>query len=288
MKKDINEILKKVNNLQHNFHTAIKVSKMLDDFNVSITNLSNVIAADQALTTTILKHCNSAQYGFSRKITTVKEAIAKIGFKTLKSIIFAIVSKSSFNREVKGYGLKKGELWKNSLSCGIYARYLADITGLVDPDEAFTAGLLRDVGKIILHEYVIDDYNKIVELIKKENISFLEAEEKIMGFNHCQIGMMVADKWNFPKILVDVIKYHHNPELAVKEDCENIDLVKIVHFADSLAVMLGHGIGKDGMMYEVDLSSLETLGIDITPENMDLLISDMANLESEINLIENI
>lgn len=283
MKKDINEILSKVNNLPHNFYIAIKVSKMLDDFNVNINTLSKVIGSDQALTIKILKLCNSAQYGFSRKITTIKDAIARIGFKTLKTMIFTIVSKSSFNQKVEGYGLEQGELWRNSLSCATYSRYIAELIGYVDPDQAFTAGLLRDVGKLILHEYVKEDYDNILRMVNEDNVSFGQAEEEVLGFNHCQIGALVADKWKFPQVLIDTIKYHHTPEEGENAGCEDINLVKIVHFADSLTVMLGNGIGNDGMMYDVDLNSLESLSIQLSPENLELLIADMVNLNSDIN-----
>jgi HD-like signal output (HDOD) protein len=280
---DINEILKKAENLPHNFHTAIKVSKMLDDFNVSISKLSEVIGVDQALSAKVLKHCNSAQYGFSRKITTIKDAIAKIGFKTLKSMIFAIVSKSSFNQEIKGYGLAKGELWRNSISCAVYSRYLAEITCYSDPDQAFTAGLLRDIGKLVIHEYVKNEYDKIIYLIETENISFLDAEEKILGFSHSKIGGLVGEKWKFPKVLIDVIKYHHTPLTVDLKEIEDINLLNIIHVADLLTIMLGYGIGRDGMLYNADLSCLANLGIELSEPIVEALISDMANLSTEID-----
>ena len=285
MKENIQEILQKVDNLQYNFHIAVKVSKLLDDYNVSINELTRLIEADQALTVKLLKHCNSAEYGFSRRITTVKDAIAKLGFKTLKTMIFTIVTKSSFNQEIKGYGLEKGELWRNSVSCAVYSRYLAKLINYIDPDQAFTAGLLRDVGKLVLHEYVRKDYDEIERLVNEENITFSEAEEKIIGLNHCQIGALVAEKWNFPQILIDTIKYHHNPEKADQENCEDMDLLKIIHFADYLAVILGYGIGKDGMMQEIDMDCVESLGPPLCRENMESLMSDIVNLNSEIELL---
>ncbi|OGI00718.1 MAG: hypothetical protein A2Y25_11650 [Candidatus Melainabacteria bacterium GWF2_37_15] len=289
MKENVQEILQKANNLQYNFHIAIKVSKLLDDDNASINDLSKLIEADQALTVKLLKHCNSAEYGFSKRVTTVKDAIARIGFKILKTMIFTIVSKSSFNQEIKGYGLEKGDLWRNSISCAVYSRYLAKLIDYNDPDQAFTAGLLRDIGKLILHEYVRKEYDEIERLVNKENITFSEAEEKIIGLNHCQLGALVADKWNFPQILIDTIKYHHNPEKAEQDECEDMDLLRIVHFADYLTVMLGYGIGKDSMLQEIDMDCVESLGPPLCNENMESLISDIVNLNPEIeHLISNL
>ena len=111
---DIEKLLNRVDSIPSNFHIAIKVAKMLDNFNVNIQELSKIIGADQSFTVQLLKLCNSAQFGFSRKIVTVNDAITRLGFKTLKSLVFVVVSKGSFNRPLEGYDLAKGELWRNS------------------------------------------------------------------------------------------------------------------------------------------------------------------------------
>lgn len=283
MKRDIQEILNRVDNLPFNFHIAVKVSKMLDDYDVGINELAEVISADEALTVKLLKTCNSAGYGFSKKITTVKEAVARIGFKPLKTMVFTIVSKSSFSGEVRGYGLEQGELWKNSIACAVYSRYLAELLSYADLDQAFTAGLLRDIGKLILHEYVREDYDTIVKIVNTEQVSFSSAEERVIGLNHSQIGGIVAEKWKFPEVLADVVKYHHNPAEADKACNEDPVLVKIVHLADHLTFMLGNGVGMDGMMYNIDTDTVAGLGFDPTPQNMELLICDMVNLGTEID-----
>ncbi len=289
MTKIIHDILEREDNLPCNFHIAIQVSKMLDDFNVSIDKLAKVIGTDQALSVKLLKYCNSAEYGFSRKISTVNDAIARLGFKSFKTIVFTIVSKSSLNREIRGYGLKSGEIWKNSISCAFYSRYLAELTDYVDPDQAFTAGMLRDIGKLALQEYVENDFKNIINAVNNEKIPFFKAEEKTLGVSHCHIGALLAERWSFPQVLVDAVKYHHCPEEAQRAGCEDTDLVNIVHLADYLALILGYGIGTDGIMYELDMTSVEGLGFNLTCENMELLIADIANNSNEIeSLISNI
>lgn len=281
---DIDRLLDRVDTLPSNFHVAVKVSKMLDNFNANISELSKVIGMDQSLTTQLLKLCNSAQYGFSRKIVSVNDAVARLGFKTLKSMVFVVVSKSALNNELSGYGLARGELWKNSISCAVYSKYLAELSGYVDPELAFTAGLLRDIGKLILHQYVNEEYNNILNIVSTENIGFSEAEERVLGYNHSQVGAKIAAKWNFPKILEETILLHHNPA-AAKDKCEDIKLLNIVHIADSLTMMLGMGIGNDGMMHNLDISSLENLGIEVSSTGIEVLISDMADLNTEIEAL---
>jgi len=281
---DIEKLLNRVDSIPHNFHIAIKVAKMLDDFNVNIKELSKIIGVDQSFTVQLLKLCNSAQYGFSRKIVTVNDAITRLGFKTLKSLVFVVVSKSSFNKPIEGYNLEKGELWRNSIACAVYSKYLAEISGYKDPELAFTSGLLRDIGKLIIHEYIKDEYNNIVNLVNSENIGFSEAEEKILGYNHSQVGSKIASKWNFPKTLEETIEFHHNPNDTNRTYLDN-HLVNIVHIADSIAMMLGMGIGNDGMMHHFNISALENIGIDVNSVGIETLISDMVDLNTEIDLL---
>lgn len=283
MVEDIKTVLEKIDKLPELFHVAVRVAKMLDDLNVDVNQLSQVISLDQALTTQLLKLCNSAHYGFSRKIVTIKDAVSKLGFKTIKSLVFVAISHGILNSAVKGYDLAKGELWKNSISCAVYSRYLAKVAHYKDPETAFTAGLLRDIGKLMIHEYVGVNYDDIVNLIMAEGISFSKAEEQVLGFNHCHIGSAVANKWNFPHVLIDTIKYHHNIDEAVNNKCEDIKLIAIVHIADAITMMLGNGIGNDGMMYNIELKSLEHLDIPQQAANIEVLISEMVELKSEID-----
>ena len=285
MDKTLQDVIDKIDKLPEHFLVAIKVAKMLDGYNMDldIQKLTQVISLDQALTSLLLKLCNSAHYGFSRKITSIQDAVAKLGFKTIKSLVFVAVSQGILNQEVQGYGLSKGDLWKNSVSCAVYSRYLAKIANYKDPEVAFTAGLLRDIGKLMIHEYVGVNYNQLINLVNSEHISFVEAENKILGFNHCQIGSEMAMKWNFPSTLVDVIKYHHQPEIAVADGCDDTSLITIIHVADALAMLLGAGMGSDGLMYSLELKSLENLNIPQQIDSIEKLISDVVELNSEID-----
>ncbi len=283
MKYDLDDILQKIDRLPELFHVAIRVARMLDDFNLDIKELSNLINVDQSLTTLLLKFCNSAHYGFSKKINSVNDAITKIGFKTLKSLVFVAISQSVLYQDVKGYNLDKEDLWYNSISCAVYSRYLAKKIKFKDPETAFTAGLLKDIGKLMIQEYVGSEYDKLLKIINSQNMPFSEAEMKLFGFNHCTIGAEMAKKWNFPDALIDAIRYHHAPQQADADGSVNSKIVYIVHIADSLSMMLGAGLGNDGMMYNIELKSLENIGIKPTSENIENLISEMIDLNEEIS-----
>lgn len=286
----LQDIVKKIDKMPGHFYVAMKALKMLESNpDLSIHELSNIISLDQSLTTSLLKLCNSAEYGFSRKIASLKDALTNLGLKTVKNLVFSVLSERVLNHEIKGYALGKGELWKNSVSCAFYARHIAKIAKYKDPETAFTASLLRDIGKLLIHQYVGKSYNQIINIINSENIPFIEAENKILGFNHGEVGHEMALKWNFPTILADTIKYHHNPDEAVRNKCEDIDLILIAHIADTFTMLLGKGLGIDGMMYNPDVKTFEKLKIPNQSNDIEKLLSDMIELNFEIeSMIGNI
>jgi putative nucleotidyltransferase with HDIG domain len=282
MNQVVQNLIDKVDKLPEISSVAVKAAKMLDDEDVSIHELAEVISVDLSLTTHILKVCNSAHYGFSRKISSISEAISKIGLKSLKSLIYLAISNGVLRVKLDGYDLDKGELFTNAVTCAVYSRYIADVSGYKDIETAFVAGLLRDIGKIILHDSVKNSYQLILDIVKKDSIPFYVAEEKVVGVDHCTIGAAIAEKWNFPEKLIDSIKYHHSYEMAKNEGCNDMHLVSIVHIADAITMMLGVGIGADGMMYKLDLNSFEYLKTAQTSASIEMLISELVELNDEI------
>lgn len=282
----IDDISKHVEKLPAIPQVAIKVSKMLGDFNVSVDQLSDTIMLDQALTTQLLKLCNSAHYGFSRNIVSVKDAITKLGLDTVKCLVFVAISQASLNKEAKGYSLLKGDLWQNSVSCAYYARHLAEVFNYKDKDLAFIAGLLRDIGKLILSEYVGVNYDKILMLIETAEVSFIRAEEMAIGYNHAQIGAEILKYWHFPTVLEETVRYHHdfvNAYENYKDSLQDINLLAILHLADAFTIMLGNSIGADGLMYPIDEKALEILNTNSETVNIDLIMDQLMELGSEIN-----
>ena len=281
MNKNLEEVIDKIDNIPANMATAIKISRMLNDINIKISDLTTTISTDTSLSTQLLKLSNSAYYGFSGKIASINDSIAKLGFNTIKSLVFVSIAQSLFNRQKTSYETEKGQIWRNAVASGIYAKYIAQYVNYKSIDAAFTGGLLRDIGKIIIHEYVGKSYDEIIEFVKTYNISFNEAEEQIIGFNHCQIGAELAKKWNFPKILIDSIYYHHNPQDIIEDPDVDPCLISIIHIADAITVMLGQGIDLGGMMYKLEPKTLDALGIN-DEEHLEQIVSNLIELEPEI------
>lgn len=267
---------------------AIRISRMLGDFNVDILSLSETIILDQSLTAQLLKLCNSAHYGFSKKIISVNDAIAKLGLNTVKSLVFVAVSKGILDKEAKGYALLKGDLWRNSVACAYYSKFLAEVFAYKNQDLAFTTGLLRDIGKLVLTEYVGINYKKIITLVETGEISFTRAEEMCLGYNHAQVGAQILKQWNLPDVIVQCVQYHHdffNVYNTMKNDVIDLELLAILHLADAFTIMLGNSIGSDGLMYPIDDVALQILNKNNLEISVEELIDQLVDLNNEINLV---
>lgn len=281
-KHNLDIIVSKVNEMPVLPSRINKIMEIVQDPNSTVHDLELEILKDQSLTSKVLKLANSTHYGYPRKISTVSRATILLGFKTIESISLASTVSKFLIGELEGYALEEHDLWNQSQTCAIVSRYIAKNKRFNQPEQAYVAGLLRDIGKTILNYYVKNEYNNIIEMVETENISFLEAEKIILGFDHAQVGGRVAEKWNFPKELVEAIEYHHTPEKTK----ENLDLVSIVHIADAITMMMGVGLGVDGMAYEFSQIALDRLGIDeVEIEHIISEVSDLISDEDSFNII---
>lgn len=268
----LEEIIRKVKDIPTLPDITNEIMRLTEDPDSTVQDIENVIMRDQSLTTKVLRLANSAFYGYPRRISTISEASVLLGFQAIRSITLTASIGGLLMKEVPGYGLGKNELWKQSQSCAIISRYIARKVRFARVDQAYVAGLLRDIGKVIVSYYLTEHFKQIMDLAENENISFLDAEEKILGFHHGQVGAEIAKKWNLPEDLVEAIAYHHSPEKAVI----NPKLTAIVHIADAVVMMLGIGLGADGMVYNFSNEAIRSLGID--EPMLEQIMSDVSDL----------
>ncbi len=279
VKPTLDDIVKRVKRLPELPAAALRISRLLDSEDTSAEMLAEIIRMDASLTGQILRLCNSAAYGFARKISTVKEAVAILGYSTLRSMVYTIIAKFALDKAVPGYGMKEGDLWLNSLTCAIYAKHVAKKSKHPNPDLVYTAALLRDIGMLVLGEFVGANYGEIEQLTLKERIDFVQAEGQVIGFNHCIVGHRVAEAWNLPLSLTNSIKYHHNPSKMPQHTTpDEFKLVTLVHLADLMTRMVGYGSGSDGLMYNLDNAALNQVGIQPTTAYIEELISELVEL----------
>jgi len=210
---------------------AMEVNKMLQDYNTPIGKLNELIKNDPAMVPRILKLVNSSFYGFNSKIANIDRAIILLGFNTISNAIVsvAIIDTLSIKGSLDDFQMK--DFWEHSVAVAVISKYLSEKNHLCLPEEAFTGGLLHDIGKLILSQYFPDIFNKVIISAKENNTTFYNAEKKEILFTHAELGAFMADKWNLPDRLVDTIKYHH----AVRRSVKDINLLMTVHIADFIS-----------------------------------------------------
>jgi len=253
----LKEIISRIEDVPALPHTVIKIIQLTEDINSTVHDIERAALADQSLTTKILRLANSAYYGYPRRISTISEATVLLGFQTVRSIAFNASVSNILDKELPGYALEKKALLRQSQSCAMLSRHIAKKVKFPKAENVFVAGLLRDIGKVILNYYLTEQYQEIIQSVNSGNVSFLEAEAAILGFNHAQVGAKIAEKWNLPQELVEAIAYHHSPEGATV----NPQMTAIVHVADAIVMMMGIGLGIDGLNYQFSSRALELLNL---------------------------
>jgi len=163
---------------------------------------------------------------------------------------------SVMNKTVPGYDLPPGEMWRHSIAVSVAAEGLIKELNTPKADEIFTAALLHDVGKLVLGEFVKDDIEKI-EKIASKNVSFEVAEQIALGTDHAEIGAKILETWGLPAGIVSAVRWHHNPDAAD----ETSTLIDIVHVANVLCLMIGIGVGREGLQYKPSPEVTKRLGI---------------------------
>lgn len=268
-------IIEAVNDIPALPHVVVRIMQITDDPDTTAQDIQNVLNQDQAMTARVLRLANSAYYGFARRIATITDAVVLLGFNTIRSIVMAAAVSELLNKKIEGYALEEGELWRHSQACAITARFLARRCKFNQLDLSYTAGLLHDIGKVILNRYMKDAYHEVVELVSSKEMPFMQAEEQVLGCNHALIGARLAEKWNLPPQLVEAIQLHHYPDLAQKND----KLTAIVHMADAICLSMGIGVGVDGLLYPVSAHAIKIL--DITESDIENQVSELTDVFSD-------
>jgi len=265
------QLLEKIKDMPPLPQSITQVLELTKSPKSSANDLARVFERDPTLTVNMLKLANSAYYGFHREISTISHAIVCLGFETVKSIALTSSTQEMLNDEVPAYDLEKGMLWQHSISCATCARIIAQRIKYKDCEEAYIAGLLLDIGKIVLSRFAEDQFVQIIEKTNDNNTPYNIAEQEVLGFDHPKIGGRFIKKWNLPPVLVEAVQYHHQPEKAET----NKTLVYIVHLADAISDMLGIGLGSDGLMYVFEENTLDVLGL--KNEDVESIMSDLAD-----------
>ncbi|HYA14969.1 MAG TPA: HDOD domain-containing protein [Syntrophales bacterium] len=240
------EIIRSIKNIPAFPAVALKVMALIDDPDYAITDIVDVVKYDQAITANILRICNSAYFGLKYKVVTIGDAVMRLGQQNvIRAVEAAGVSK--FYEKAKGYGLEANKLWEHSVGVALMSQILSKRIFNSEDAKLYTTALLHDIGKVVMGEFVDESFMKIYDIVSHEGISFLEAEGKVIGIDHAELGGKIASQWNFPADMREAIVYHHRPDLMTDGDNNNAWLI---YLADQACIMMGIGLGNDGLAYK--------------------------------------
>ncbi|MCB2146758.1 MAG: HDOD domain-containing protein [Deltaproteobacteria bacterium] len=243
----LTHILKKVNRLEPIPMVIHKVLDLADDPESSLKDLMEVVERDPAITANLLRTVNSAHMGLPVKVDSVRQAVSMLGLQQVVEMVLSQNLSGNLKRSQKGYGLAKGDLWRQSLAVAMVARTLARQRDLMSLPAIYTAALLKDIGKVILHEFVADQLSAIQKLVAEKDMSFVEAEKEVLGMDHTTLGGIIAKQWHFSPHMIYMIENHHLLNPASRNDPATATL----YLADMVAMMVDTGIGVDRLAYHV-------------------------------------
>jgi putative nucleotidyltransferase with HDIG domain len=216
-----------------------------------------LLTYDPGLTANVLRLCNSALLGGARPAEDLQEAITRLGFRQVYQLVAVVSGARALTPPQKGYGLPTGELWKHCILTALAARLLAkDLHE--DESVIFTAGLLHDVGKLVLSDALTDKYTAIVEETERRRRSMHETEKVLLGFEHAEVGGRLLERWKLPPTLVAAVWHHHAPARAGA----HARLAAMVYLGNMIAHCLGCSSGYQSYALDGRAEVFDILRID--------------------------
>lgn len=218
------------------------VTRMLnlaDDPDVSTRDIANMVSDDQAMATAVLRLVNAPFYGLGRRISSIQHAVLLLGQRAVRNLALSAVLVKSFGEPSKDRRFDRVRLWRHTVACAAGARLLAQRFGADDPEEAFLAGLVHDMGIVVFDQFFHDGFRRVADLVTGLGTPLVDAEREVFGRDHAFVGRQLARRWNFPVPVIEAIGCHHAPGRARVDPM----LTASVHLADWLEATSGAAPG---------------------------------------------
>lgn len=216
--------------------SVTRLASMVCDGTPDLREVTEIVQFDQALTAGLLRMANSSWSASRTEITTVKDAVVRVGAGAVLSLSLGVNMRGRMNRPILEYGLSEGDLWRHSVAASLGAEVLLRTSPRPLPPEAVTAALLHDVGKLVMCRFLDADLLVLLDRAREQGgLSALAAEAEVLGVHHGELGGLMAQSWGLPESLVRGITYHHTPDVGMDPICHT------VHLADVVAKVIGAG-----------------------------------------------
>lgn len=279
MHDEIISLVKGVSNLVSLPEVSLRVNAMVDDPNASAESIGKVIAQDPALAVRLLKMANSPFYGLATEVDTVSRAVSILGTQRIRDLVLSTAASRAFDG-IPNDLISMQDFWHHSLYCGLLAQTLARETGKVKGETLFLAGLLHDIGQLVMFNRLPEKSHEAIVLLMEgsDDLDMYQAERHVFGFDHMQVGAELIKNWNLPHSLKECIAYHHEPSLAQDYPYE----AALINIANSAAVMAElHSFSEEDDLPKIDPHSWEITGL-----NKDVLVEAVNKAQQDIAEIE--
>ncbi|MBW2053943.1 MAG: HDOD domain-containing protein [Deltaproteobacteria bacterium] len=255
--KTFNEIIGRMTGLPSLPGPVIAILDVLNNPASSAQELSEALRYDQSIASRVLKLVNSAFYGFPRQIDTLSKAVTILGYTSIQNIILTTSIFDTFNNVPHDQSLDRKSFWQHALGCGAMAQTIKSKLGMGDGEEVFLAGLLHDIGKVILDVFLHDEYAQVLKLAQEKGLLLVEAEKEVLDTTHADFGFWLAENWNLPYNLTAAIAHHHNPP----ESKDHFTITSLVHVGDILTRSFEVGHGGDDFIPIINRQAWTALGL---------------------------
>ncbi len=258
--------IEQIENLPTLPEVANQLLKIINDPTTTAVDVANLISRDLSLTSKVLRLANSAFYGIPRTVTTVQNAVVILGLKVINTMVFSITVVKMFPGDGNHPLFSRKKFWTHSLACAVLSRQLAlrmrKFT-LFDPEECFCAGLIHDIGRIVLDQFFHENFLKAIKKSMDGKITLLQAEQDIFGFSHMDVGDWLTSRWELPQDIRIPIVFHHTPG---KTEYAR-EITTLVHLADNLCYDTGYIL--PGIDTKPTLDTILVAQLGFTSEDLD-------------------
>lgn len=284
MYKSYQELVKDVSGLVALPEVSMRVNQLADNPDSTVEQMGKIIAQDPALAVQLLKMANSPFYGLSREVETISRAVTVLGTNQIRDMVLSAAASHAFDG-LPNELISVRDFWHHSLFCGILAKILTRESTKLDGDTIFIAGLLHDVGQLIMFNRMPEASHEAILLamdgMEDHDLEMHEAERRIFGFDHSQVGAELIKNWHLSPMLQETIACHHEPGNAKQYPVE----AALVHIANAVAVMAEFDSTNED---EIELPHIEESSWQVTGLSRDVLPKLMREAQDEIKEIESI
>ncbi len=235
---ELQDKIKRIANLPTLPQVACGIMDQVNNPKASSNDIASIVSQDISLSAKILRLANSAFYGMPRTIANINEAIVILGFKVIFTMVLSLTVFDMFPHDKRSAQFDRKKFWQHCLICGLISKLIAENIAIrrINPEEAFCAGLLHDIGKIVMEQYLHDDLHRAIDYGNKSGKSFYQSESDLLGYTHSNVAEWMILRWNLPEVLSFPIVHHHTPGESSGNDGSQVTIAEmhthICHIAD--------------------------------------------------------